>query len=166
MREAVKLAGKKNQTTNADVSVGAKVPREEVYKTQLYFLLQSGLWSYSFGVHMGMSDLPSADIIITNLLGERQVLKFVAHEQDGPETSPATVAAHIQQCSSVYTQIDKVKEVWIINFTTRKPGRRAYVWPKRGSTLTPVKVVHVWHDLKWTEANISEQDSNLPIKLQ
>jgi hypothetical protein len=44
----------------------------------------------------------------------------------------------------------------VINFTTRRPDEknagRGYVW----SQYDNVRVIHVWHDLNWTEAKIEK----------
>ena len=46
----------------------------------------------------------------------------------------------------------------VINFTTRRPNEYkkdgyGYVW----SQYDNVRVIHVWHDLEWTQVIITEQ---------
>ena len=101
--------------------------------------------------------------MVTNPCGAKVVLELVAHETD------AAVAEHIRRSRDKYARIPGVREVWVINFTTRKPGsKKGYVWHTDEEVNgVRVRVIHVWHDLGWTEAMISESADDVHcIKLR
>ncbi len=53
----------------------------------------------------------------------------------------------------------KLKLFQVVNFTTRRPNKDkksdgyGYVWSQHDN----VSVIHVWHDLEWKEAIITER---------
>jgi hypothetical protein len=151
MRNAIKFNHKRNETANADSSLEDLVPQEEVYKTQLFLLLHSSLPNgFSPIVELAAPSARRADIAVESLAGDRVVVELVAHARDGPATRQGTVEEHIKRCEEKYYNIDNVKEVWLINFTTRQPDK-GYVWP----TSNRVSVIYVWHNLEWTSAVIT-----------
>ena len=89
----------------------------------------------------------------------------MAHEQDGG--SDGSVHERILRSMEEVERIAGVKGVkaCVINFTTRKP-EEGYMWlqdvvkdrgeEQQGRGGGGVRVIHVYHDLGWTEVLISE----------
>ena len=144
-----------------------RAPCEETYKTQLYILLNT-LRSLGIVVDREVgapaspnakdgsnSDRPRrADFVISDNGGNMTVLEVVSHVLNGPKNVHGSVQEHIQRCKDSYMKIPGVTAVFVINFTTVKP-EAGYMWPT--PEQHPVRVIHVWHDIAWTEARISEQ---------
>lgn len=159
MRAAQTWAYKKNETAGADVAKEGYVPQEEAYKTQLFILLQACLPN----LHVVIPELSApharnADLGVDNPEGDRVVIELVAHARDGPVDRAGSVLEHIARCEEQYFKIPRVKQVWLINFTTKRP-EKGYVW---NAPEGRVKVIHVWHDLDWTSALITEAPNSKP----
>jgi hypothetical protein len=167
MREARRLTFKRNKTSGADAKAGDAVPHEDTYVFQLYrVLLASVPASWAIFTRMKGPHSSLADIVVENKERQRVVLELMAHEADGPVTTRGTVMEHLHRSSAKYAKMDNVKEVWVINFTTRQPSSEpkcGYVWPEDAGVVNAsaedgvsVKIIHVWHDLAWTTAKITE----------
>jgi len=153
MKDAVKVSYKKNETSHADVAIGDMVPQEAVYRTQIFIVLKSVL-TENYKVDIEMLGHGSS-IVVTNEHCERVVLELMAHECDGDEARHGSVMEHLHRCKEKYLKIEGTKQIWLINFTTRRPdSKKGYIWPGKGDST---HMIHVWHNLEWTEAIISEQ---------
>lgn len=157
MKDAVKVAYKKNETSNADVAIGDMVPQEAVYRTQLLMLLKSVLAeNYKVDIEMSGPSSSNVDIVVTNEHGERVVVELMAHERDRDESCSGSIMEHLHRCKEKYLKIAGTKQVWLINFTTQRPdSEKGSIWPGEGNST---HMIHVWHNLEWTEAIISEQN--------
>lgn len=128
-----------------------------------------------------------SDIVVTTANKGCVVLELVAHSHDGNASQPeeGSVREHIIRCATHYAKIKDVCKLWVllksfllstsqisftfklknsfqvINFTTRRPNKDkkedgyGYVWSQYDS----VQVIHVWHDIEWTQAIITERTS-------
>ena len=232
---------KKNRTSSADVACGQKVPKEEMYRSQICTILQIALppqLGYSIGLEMPTThstnptssppkpsssttvshpsaskpsplSSPSkavkprkADIVSRNPEGRMVVVEILASEPDGVEDNAVgllknakkgsakkgsakkedlvengdenekrgSVVEHIVRSCKHYAKIEGVEEVWIINFSTRPPGKGAYVWMDRVPfVLLPpgvhVGIIHVYHDPYFSVLKISFDDSGDYIEI-
>jgi hypothetical protein len=52
----------------------------------------------------------------------------------------------------------------VINFTTRQPDESQEGWRYVWSNHDNVQVIHVWHDLEWTTAKITERRKDIENK--
>jgi len=173
MLRASKYSYKKNETSHADVSNGASVPEEIVYHLELVILMKQWLLGFGWLIDFEFNeDLTSkfADIALTSpTTKDRYVLELVAHARDGPVTRNGTVLDHLDRVENFYSKIKglnstvyllniflDVKELWVINFTTRQPTY-GYAW----SNSKKVTIIHIYHDLEWNKATVSFSEEEL-----
>jgi len=67
-------------------------------------------------------------------------------------TTDKDVQEHFERTEETYMKLLQCHEGYVINFTTQSyvPGR--YVWP---SPQSEVKVIHVYHNLEWSDASMT-----------
>lgn len=154
MRDAPKVSSKQNKTPFADVAEGDMVPHEDTYKFELLKLLSASLPpTFTTTMEMNGPSGTKADIVVGNPETRRVVVELVAHERDKPVTR---LMEHIARCGAMYSQIAKVGQTWVVNFTTRQPNKDKAGWGYVWSTHERVSIIHVWHDLEWKTAKITE----------
>jgi len=139
------------------------VPEEDIYHLEFALLIRD--WFYGVGWMLDTEFITnskkSADLVITSPSKQRYVLELVAHERDGPATRSGSVEEHFVRVENCYSKIQGVVELWVINFTTRKPSN-GYVWPSSKS----VNAIHVYHTLDWKKASVSfSKHETVEVKL-
>jgi hypothetical protein len=114
MREAPERTSKGNKTSRADVKTKRRVPHEDTYAFQLFRVLLAAIPdNWAVFPHYKSPDSSVPDIVVKNSRSEQVVLELLAHEADGPVTTPGTVKEHLHRSSTKYTKIDNVTEVWV-----------------------------------------------------
>jgi hypothetical protein len=86
MRNAPKIFPKKNLTPNADIPEHSPVPHEEVYRKQLFCLLN---WGLPRGYQVVKEIEKHAGVLVVwrdEIAARRVVVEVSAHDLDGPIT--------------------------------------------------------------------------------
>ena len=84
----------------------------------------------------------------------------MAHAGDGSSNRNGSVMEHFDRAKENFSLISGLKEVWVVNFCTRRfDNEKRYNWPSSNT----IRVAHIWHDLQWENATIVfDSDNNTP----
>ena len=137
MKTATQFAACRNQTNDADVSVGYPVPHVLVYVTQLYFLLYASLNHRNFVVDIDLFNPSSTNLIITNHRTQQSVVLIcLAH---GPDLQ---VYNQQKRGAPIYKGEEYVKELWILNFSTLST-KKVVLLPLSEDEERPLRAIHI-----------------------
>jgi len=155
MCDAASMSHKQNCAPDAEAGLKDQVPSENCYHVELMFLLRAWLPQWNIFSEANV-DNRYCDLILQTANGTRCLIELVAHQPDKSKAEKDnSVLGHVKRVQRSCMRQLKVDDAWVVNFTTRQPTDTTGLGYIRPSSRSPVKLVHVYHDLKWTCAKIS-----------